>query len=370
MSKRSISGRLDDLHDWRLLVYFFVPTVVIFVLIIQLVRSDPVIGAALLGAGPPLLYAIYQELVNKPMLELRGTPRFTVGIAMDYAVSPADRQSLFNGELAYGRTSTALEDEEVGVPTQNDPQATTQVPGVGPAVANFDPFLKRVPRYMHPVIEVSVDIENTGRETARNCSIRAMTDGLPAYFGRWNFVNNVVRDVDPNSFHRLTFLRIFPELSERLIDAVEEAYDASEFIVSANPNWNFSAFNNRAQDEFNHILIDGAKFFYQIPGDYEYERANRLTYGVNPDAYKVFDGVYIEPKEHLEIELSSSASDWQNNVTKVKINHDEILSKLERWEFIDPVSDPAYRALQKLGWQFVDDLAAENVESPPMNSPR
>jgi len=161
-----LGGRLTERRFWTLVLGWSV-------LIIGLAHLGyDQVAAAGIGAGPLALYYIYDEKVKQPRISL-----------------PDGRQITFKKRIL--------------TPEGGIPEGAPEDRG------------NSRKDYVYPVIDVCLNIQNTGNVTAKQCYASVEIDGAHQCYARWGTrIQDQYVDAHPGHVNHITLLRILPAESE------------------------------------------------------------------------------------------------------------------------------------------------------------
>lgn len=274
--------------------FYLLVSLWILSILILLTKNFNTVGAAVIAAGPPLLYYFYKEIVSQPVLELTNKDGFQ-----------------YSKFLLIGRKEDSL-------------------------------------LIVYPVIHVFVTLENKGKATAYDCFARIKTNvGNP--FARWGGgLNEETVDIHPGSFQRLVIMRFYPELSSEFEKDMEnlnkklESKDA-KYRVTSPTTFRVLGDAGKVQMEKMNICVQ------RVRRQAQEERLLKRTGGGEPD---VFWGAYLDPKKEYNISLEMGAENWRGTIDLGKIS---LKKALEEAEWQENVKDEQYKPLRKLldkyGWK-------------------
>lgn len=225
--------------------------------------DSPEFGAAAIGAGPVLLYAIYQEYVQRPII----VPESEV----EYEIS-------------------TLRDEN---PNLNN------LPGeVVSAVSPGTQF-----EIIYPLIIAKISVKNKGLTTANDCYCHFSLGGSETYYGRWgDETNSQTMELHPGIKRNISLLRIFPdnfELSNLNPEEGEMKYISQNLFKILEPGRNTDG-----------VTIDGYKYRAQRPVHIEKEE-RLLTFSSG-----AFAGYDISPEENYDLHIEFGAEDYSKEVKR------------------------------------------------------
>lgn len=282
----------------RTFLNFLFPTIIIFVCTIYLVQEEPVVGAALLGAGPPIIYAIYKEVFNQPSIKLQSESEYYLNAVWDFPANESDNiaiqrvESEEREQMRHTRHSIINPDEHKG--------------------------------YVYPYIDVYLKVKNIGNKTAKSCSMIVSSGAMRSFFGRWQHNNDIVTDIRPEEEVLIAIFRFTPLFAEETIDAINKAYSQSPYNMSLNLNYDgFGQLGTAYFDAYGEsdvITTNTEDFLPSRPNDIRAEHAFMHSYDQSPETSIFFYGTPVQPQDEYSLELSCSADNWSNYVGAINLS--------------------------------------------------
>lgn len=262
-------------------------------------------GAAAIGAGPVLLYAVFQEYVQQPIVVPEGEVHYKISI------------------IRQGNPSLS-----------NLPDLRQAISAAYPNT-QFD--------LAYPVIVANLSVKNKGLATAQDCYCYSLTDEYGMFYGRWgDEVNTQTTDLHPGTKQTISLVRIYPKDFELWnMDANEER----KYII---------------KNVFNHLepgrTTEGVKignYEYRIQRPVHIAKERRMLN--NPSG--AFAGYELPPKETYTLKVGFGAKDYNKNIGKeFKISVEDAI-KEGNWELsIESHYSTLVEKLADAGWNRPSSL--------------
>lgn len=249
------------------------------------------LAAAAFGAGPFVLYYIYDEVVKRPLFVPVNGLQFEKYVKVD---NPTD------------------------------------------------------PEIVYPLINVYAEIENKGKVTAKECFFRYEFDSPETYKGRWGGgTDRETIDIHPGAVERALIMRIVPEEDSESIDEIKRAVNRSGATYEVAERFlPLTATHKR----FDPIEVLGFQLHVQVPVSEDQELAYIAEQGMAPTERTDFIGQYIDPDQTFKPKLTFGAEDWKTTLAYDELTLEEILEE-GMWETKDERFDSLRQALHWAGWE-------------------
>lgn len=288
---------VEEVSKRFVLNYYWVLVVVWAVAVGALMRYDqPELAAAVLGAGPFILYSLYKGIVDKPHIEADGEVY-------------ADKLLLHYEEKTDSQTKGKT--------------------------------------YVWPVIEILVSIKNVGKQTARGCHPRVRLNDAN-FFARWtDELYKEKMDLHPGWSREIILMQLVPT-QESLRPIIHELGNTS-FVVDRGP-FLFLEYGSSTGVSPNSLF--GESMHIQRPMEASVERSVYERLETDYQDERRFIGMPISEGPRHNVVVNFSAEDWFGTVDFGQIDIENLLLGIEEkeWQISSSEFQSVVDTMKSCGW--------------------
>lgn len=268
-------------------------------------QQNPYLGlsSAVIGAGPFLLYVLYQEYVK--------SPRFVI---------------------------TKKENEQ-------------GIPGI-----YFDKLIVEQGNNIYPVIEVLTTLKNVGKSSVKDASARVnltpkgSSNGHIGFDSRWTGdLYGSSTSLHPGREREMVLFQAIP--TEECLKELDFTFDDEEIQLCKE---NISTLNFGTEDSPDSITHASTELYLERPLNPDAEQHVYEAEDYDKEARRRFISQTISCSESFEVSIQIVSSDWSGSIEVPDIQFDDTLLQ-GRWYNPEQKYEPLYDELEKIGWSKPDN---------------